>query len=363
MQYPINTDHELISENTRLKKRIQELESCEAEMKKAKEVLRIAEQKYNTIFETTGTTVIIIEDDMTVSHANNGFQSLTGYKKEDIENKKKWTDFIHPGDLEFMRDHHKRRRMHPEDTIKSYEFRLIYRDAGIKNVLITIDLLPGTKSSIASLIDITDRKKAEESLKESELMYRQLFMNAPAAIYEVDYRTRRFISINDIIPVLTGYSRDELMKMDPWDLFTEESKSVYIARMKLMSEHKDVSNSQEYSLRKKEGGILWVNTSINYTIENGLPVKARIVAHDITKSKQAEEEREKLISELKNALSDIKTLSGLLPICASCKKIRDDKGYWNQIESYIQNHSRAAFSHGICPDCAKKLYPEYYKDK
>jgi hypothetical protein len=66
--------------------------------------------------------------------------------------------------------------------------------------------------------------------------------------------------------------------------------------------------------------------------------------------------------ELRNALSKIKTLSGMLPICASCKKIRDDKGYWNQIESYIKHHSEAEFSHSICPECAKILYPEYYNE-
>ena len=62
-------------------------------------------------------------------------------------------------------------------------------------------------------------------------------------------------------------------------------------------------------------------------------------------------------SELTKALSEVKQLSGLLPICASCKKIRDDQGYWNQIESYIQRHSQAEFSHSICPDCMQKLYP------
>jgi len=363
MQNPSVSYQELISENIRLKQRLVELETSETALKKAEEALAIAEQRYNTIFETTGTTVIIINDDMTISHSNNGFLSLTGYTRDEIEGNKKWTEFIYPEDLDMMIASHKSRREHPDGTIKSYEFRLIHRDGIIKNVLITIDLLPGTKSSIASLIDITDRKKAEESLRESEKMYRQLFMNAPAAIYEVDYRTRRFTSINDIIPVLTGYSRAELMEMDPWELFTEESKCIYIERMNMMKDHRDISSSQEYSLRKKDGGTFWVNTNINYTIENGLPVKARIVAHDITERKKAEEEREKLISELKKALSDIKTLSGLLPICASCKKIRDDKGYWNQIESYIQSHSGAEFSHGICPDCAKKLYPEYYKDK
>ena len=64
--------------------------------------------------------------------------------------------------------------------------------------------------------------------------------------------------------------------------------------------------------------------------------------------------------ELKEALSKVKILSGFLPICSFCKKIRDDKGYWNQIETYIGNHSEAEFTHGICPRCAKRLYPDFY---
>lgn len=72
---------------------------------------------------------------------------------------------------------------------------------------------------------------------------------------------------------------------------------------------------------------------------------------------KAERERDRLIDELKNALSELKRLSGLLPICSNCKKIRDDKGYWNQLESYISERSEALFSHSICPECAEILYP------
>lgn len=78
------------------------------------------------------------------------------------------------------------------------------------------------------------------------------------------------------------------------------------------------------------------------------------------KRKEVELEREQVIGELKDALNNIKTLKGLLPICASCKKIRDDRGYWDQIETYISRHSGAEFSHSICPDCVKRLYPDLY---
>ena len=77
----------------------------------------------------------------------------------------------------------------------------------------------------------------------------------------------------------------------------------------------------------------------------------------IAKAHVWSKEREELIAELQDALDEIKTLSGLLPICSSCKKIRDDEGYWTQVEVYIEKHSGAQFSHGICPDCIKKLYP------
>jgi hypothetical protein len=67
-------------------------------------------------------------------------------------------------------------------------------------------------------------------------------------------------------------------------------------------------------------------------------------------------------SELEEAMNNIKVLKGLIPICASCKKVRDDSGFWRQVEDYISHHSEAQFSHGICPDCMKKLYPQFYKE-
>ena len=69
------------------------------------------------------------------------------------------------------------------------------------------------------------------------------------------------------------------------------------------------------------------------------------------------------VQELQNALNDVRTLRGIIPICASCKNIRDDRGYWNKVEAYIRDHSEAEFSHGICPECMKKLYPEFVREK
>lgn len=101
--------------------------------------------------------------------------------------------------------------------------------------------------------------------------------------------------------------------------------------------------AQDYLIKGQTNGSLLVK-AIRYAMER----------------KQLENEKEHLIRELQESLAKVKRLSGLLPICASCKKIRDDKGYWNQVETYLSEHSDAKFSHGICPECGKKLYPEFY---
>jgi PAS domain-containing protein len=114
------------------------------------------------------------------------------------------------------------------------------------------------------------------------------------------------------------------------------------------------------SLEEPGGESRCVAGSFTGVVENGLLVRAWGVQRDITERKRAAMERERLITELRHALAEVKTLSGLLPICANCKKIRDDKGYWTQVDAYFKRRADISFSHGICPECLRTLYPEYY---
>lgn len=111
----------------------------------------------------------------------------------------------------------------------------------------------------------------------------------------------------------------------------------------------------------KSGGKMIVEVSA-YPVRDvtGDIVRFVHIAKDITERNKLEQEREKLISELQDALAEIRTLKGFIPICASCKKIRNDKGYWEQMEAYITRRSEAKFTHGVCPACAKKLYPQLF---
>ncbi len=106
----------------------------------------------------------------------------------------------------------------------------------------------------------------------------------------------------------------------------------------------------------KDGRVIPVSLNISPIRDNaGKIVGASGIARDITRQRRAEEERQELIQKLSATLRQIKTLNGLLPICASCKRIRDDRGYWQQVETYISSHSNASFTHGICPECVKKF--------
>jgi response regulator RpfG family c-di-GMP phosphodiesterase len=84
------------------------------------------------------------------------------------------------------------------------------------------------------------------------------------------------------------------------------------------------------------------------------------LAREVEERRSVQISNEQLISELRKANAEVKTLSGLLPVCASCKQVRDDQGYWSQLETYLKKHTEISFSHGLCLDCAHKLYPEYY---
>jgi len=135
--------------------------------KKMEEALKRSEDHYRTIFENTGTATVIIEEDTTISLANSEVEKLFGYCREELEGKS-WTEFVKGEDLERMKEYHRLRRIDPNAAPKNYEFQLIDRQGNIKVISVTVAMIPGTKKSVVSLLDITDSKRAEEALEKSE---------------------------------------------------------------------------------------------------------------------------------------------------------------------------------------------------
>lgn len=174
----------------------------------------------------------------------------------------------------------------------------------------------------------------------------------------------RILRLNRAIEKLTGFTILETVGSYIWDilLFPEEVQDFKALFDQLHQQQ--FPYEFQGRLKAKHGQSLWVywtcnaiagpEGSLDFVISTGI---------DMTQLRRAEEEREKLILELQQALASVKTLKGLLPICASCKKIRDDRGYWRMVEDYIREYSEVEFSHGICPPCAKMLYPQYYREE
>lgn len=208
-------------------------------------------------------------------------------------------------------------------------------------------------SALAVTVDVTERKEAEEKLQKSEEKYRFLFDAAGDAIFIHD-ENAQILAVNALALKRYGYTRNELLAMKISQIDTpEDSRNAPERIEQLMQQGYHFFEAVHQC---KDGSIVITEVSARRIIWDGIPAMMSI-CRDITERKLAEQEREKLVSELQDAIAKVKTLSGFLPICASCKKIRDDKGYWNQIESYIRQHTEAEFTHSLCDDCAKKLYP------
>lgn len=158
-----------------LEKRIQDLETELTDCKHANEALRKSEEKYKVMWENTGTATLIMQADTTISMVNSEFERWCGLPRDAIEGKMSWTEFVAPEDLAQMKRYHAERRQKDGKAPRTYEFGFVDKDKNVKHILNTVSLIPGTTDSVASLIDISSRKQAEEALRESQQRIRAVF--------------------------------------------------------------------------------------------------------------------------------------------------------------------------------------------
>jgi PAS domain S-box-containing protein len=207
--------------------------------------------------------------------------------------------------------------------------------------------------------DMRDRRRSMELLRHSEERYRVLAENSLDLISLVDPKSTLVYASPSHQRVL-GWEPSRLMGQNLILLIHSEDMAEV---RRVISELPRTGPARPIDVRLRKADGNWLESELLLsTFSIGAVTGHRILlsARDVSDRKQAQREREKLIEELQVALARIKVLSGFIPICSSCKKIRDDQGYWNQLEAYIQNHSEAQFSHGICPDCAEVFYPDYF---
>jgi PAS domain S-box-containing protein len=208
-------------------------------------------------------------------------------------------------------------------------------------------------------VEINERKRAEEALGESEEKYRTILQNIEEAYFELDL-AGNITFFNDVFRRSFKYTPQEIMGMN-YSCFCTGETAVKISKI-LQDIHRteEPAKTNDFEVICNDGKAITVEASVTTMLDHeGRPAGLRFVTRDVTERKKAQEERERLILELTEAMAKVKILSGLLPICSSCKKIRNDNGYWEQIECYIRDRSEAEFTHGICPDCRKKLYADF----
>ena len=266
-----------------------------------------------------------------------------------------------------------------------------------------METIPGMKKQIEKLTqEVSALNERNHALRTTAEKYKNIFMNLPVSVlivdetglvtevnpFHVEHIGKGLTTASDYLNtyvakrvsivkaglsekytgVLNGESLDE--KEVHFPVTTGLIERYFNIKGTPIKDHDRITGAifiteDVTDLRKAKEELINHKEKLEETVEartNDLKIANENLKKENVTRKKAEEDKETLIAELQEALKKVKTLSGFIPICSSCKKIRDDKGFWNQLESYVKEHSDAEFTHGICPDCTKKLYGRFHRD-
>jgi len=252
--------------------------------KVAEDALRKSDENFRSIFENNSAAMAIIEPDATISSVNKEYCNLSGYTKQEVIGMS-WTKQIPPEELERLKEFNRRRLINPDDAPDRYEFSFYKKNGEIKHALMSIAMIQ-IKKMIASFIDITERKQAEEALAESEALFATAFYSGPLMLAISDIETGIYLNINDTFTRFTGYSRDEAIGKTSIELGCIRPED----RESLLQELKRTGrvSGKEFRLTKKDGESGWYLFFGEIITVSG---KKRLlsIAEDITERKRIEE--------------------------------------------------------------------------
>ncbi|MDD9300929.1 MAG: PAS domain S-box protein [Desulfobacter sp.] len=315
--------------------------------------LRQSEEKYRTVVEKSPMGISIIDHSGCYGFVNQEFCRISGYTESELLKKPFFFNIAETSMDKVLKRYEK--RMQGEPLQEVYEVSFVHNNGHQREALVRSVVYNNHEdqtSYLVQVLDITQRKQAEQAVIESEKKYRTLFDSSVDSISIIDVDTGNFIDCNDAAVKLHNTKvRENFIGLTPEQLSPEFQPNGKSSRQ-LGAEYIRTAVEKgvkifEWTHCKRDGTLFTAFVSLSALL---LPQKNLVLAisKDMTELKQAEQERERLIKDLQTALEDIKTLSGLLPICSKCKKIRDDKGYWNTLEEYLECHSNIMFSHGLC---------------
>jgi PAS domain S-box-containing protein len=332
---------------------------AEEAQKQIEQAVRESEHRFRTLAEASFEGIALTENGIIVD-MNEQLAHMYEYERSELIGKSLF-DIVVP-----------ELRAHVNETIQlgkreSYEILGLRKNGTTfpAEVRGRITRMGGKELYISTIRDITERKQTEKTFQHERNLLRTLIDTMPELINYKDLEGRYLLNNLAHLRSIGAKCQEDALGKTMFDFHAAElAQQYYDNEMQVIQSGKAMVETEELALHKDTGEKRWhLSSKVPLKDNQGKVASYITISRDITERKHAEAERERLIKELQSAVSDIKTLSGLVLICANCKKIRDDKGFWTQVESYIQERSHARFSHGICPDCMKKLYPNFILNK
>lgn len=278
---------------------------------KFESTLKNRSRGYETVFEKKETAVMVIDENMTILRVNDQLEKVSGYRKQDLEQKKQFTEFVHPDYLSRMVMYHKERRNTPDKAPATCECRLIHKDGIIKKYTLHISLIPNTKRSMISFMD-TINEPVTHSLKTTEdQMFRLMAENTTDQVFIADLDVN-ILYISPSVEKISGYTQEEFKLLTPKEYFTPTSYEK--AKKKILKglEGKyDITQPflTEYEIIHKNGDLKWIETLVQFILDDdGKPFEITGASRDITRKKHAEESlkaSEAKYRQLTEGLSDV----------------------------------------------------------
>ncbi len=306
---------ELKNAKNELSKKIEEMEALNEECEAANEELISANRDllesdalYRTMFENTGTFMVLIEDDMTISMANEEFLHYSGYSRDEVVGHKKWTDFVHADDIPWMVKKHSDRREDPENVPVSYEFRFITKSGDQRDVFLRINMVPGTGKSFASLLDITERKLIEKEMKSSEAYYRLVVENINDVVWKFDLATMTYTFVSPSAQRVLGYSADETIGLTNKLIFKPETEKKVNKFFGDFIQGKSGNETIIMDLEHlhKDGRLIWMEVSASPLKDSNGKITGFLgVTRNINERKQAEKALKESEEKYRKILQEI----------------------------------------------------------
>jgi len=258
------------------------------ERKQTEEALKETEKRYRSLFEESLDAIVITDRKGRFVDANKAALDLFGISRGETA-KTNFNDLY----VDANEGERFKQEIETKGSVQDFEVSLKKKNGTVMTCLLFVTAKRENGCGIAGyhgiIRDITKARATETALRDSEANYRQLLNHAPAGIYEVDFLRRTFVSVNDVMCEYTGYSKEELLSLSPFDILTEDSKKHFMERMTRLFSGEKVPATVEYKIKGKNEREFWVLLNTKLVCENGLPKGATAVVHDITERKLAEE--------------------------------------------------------------------------